>query len=320
MILILSTQEGFSMLYLQQQIDDAHAYAGQWLGQGAPASYIPELSKANPNHLAVCITDLAGCTLSAGDSQVPFTIQSIAKVIILITAISLRGYDTVFSKVGMEPTGDPFNSIVRLETMRNRRPLNPMINAGAIAVTSCIPGASPKERFAAILENARLLSGDPALDYDRKVYQSESRTGDTNRAMAYMMRASGVIEGNVEEHLDTYFKACSILATCSQISRIAAVLANNGICPETGRRLVDPLSVKVVRSLMCTCGMYDESGRYAIHVGIPSKSGVGGGILGVVPGRMGIGVFCPALDEKGNSLCGIKAMEYLSEKLELSIF
>lgn len=308
------------MLYLQKQTDDAYEYAKQWLGQGAPASYIPELSKANPNHLAVCVTDLTGHTLASGDSEVSFTIQSIAKIIILITAIAHRGYDAVFSKVGMEPTGDPFNSIVRLETMRNRRPLNPMINAGAISVTACIPGSTPEERFGFILENARLLSGDSTLDYDRKVYRSESRTGDTNRAMAYMMRANGVIEGNVEEHLDTYFKACSILASCRQISRIAAVLANNGIDPDTGRRLVDSLSVKVVRSLMCTCGMYDESGRYAIHVGVPSKSGVGGGILGVVPGRMGIGVFCPALDEKGNSLCGIKAMEYLSEKLELSIF
>ena len=308
------------MQSLQQHIDNAYLHAAQWLGQGAPASYIPELAKADPHHLAVSVTDLAGHTLSAGDSTVAFTIQSIAKVIILITALAESGYGRVFERVGMEPTGDPFNSIVRLETMRSRRPLNPMINAGAISVTASIPGSTADERFARILDNARRLMNDPTLDFDPLVYRSESRTGDTNRAMAYMMRASGVIEGDVEAHLDVYFRACSILATSEKISRFAAVLANNGVDPESGARLVDALSVRVVRSLMCTCGMYDESGRYAIHVGVPSKSGVGGGILGVVPGRMGIGVFCPALDEKGNSLCGIRAMEYLSEKLKLSIF
>jgi glutaminase len=260
------------MQNLQQHVNQAYEHAQQWLGQGKPASYIPELSKADPSHLAVAVTDLNGNTCAAGDSSVRFTIQSISKTVILITAIRLYGYENVFARVGMEPTGDPFYSIVRLETMQSRRPLNPMINAGAIAVTSCIPGATPDERFGHILESARLLFGNPELDYDRAVYLSESRTGDTNRAMAYMMRANGVIEGNVEEHLDTYFKACSILASCRQISRIAAVLANNGIDPDSGRRLVDPLSVKVVRSLMCTCGMYDESGRYAIHVGVPSKS------------------------------------------------
>jgi len=305
---------------LQQHVNKAYEHARQWLGQGKPASYIPELSKANPSHLAVAITDLSGNTCAAGDSDVRFTIQSISKTIILITAIRLYGYENVFARVGMEPTGDPFNSIVRLETMQSRRPLNPMINAGAIAVTSCIPGATPEERFGHILANARALMGNPDLDYDRAVYLSESRTGDTNRAMAYMMRANGVIEGNVEEHLDVYFKACSILANCREISRFAAVLANHGVCPVTGARLVEPLPVKVVRSLMCTCGMYDESGRYATRVGIPSKSGVGGGILGVVPGRMGIGAFCPALDEKGNSLCGIRAMEHLSQSMDLSIF
>ena len=194
------------MQYLQQHIDEAHRHAAQWLGQGKPASYIPELSKANPNHLAVSITDLTGHTLSAGDSSVPFTIQSISKLIILITAISASGYETVFSKVGMEPTGDPFNSIVRLETMHHRRPLNPMINAGAIAVTSCIPGATAEERFDRILENARRLTGDPTLDYDRKVYSSESRTGDTNRAMAYMMRANGVMDGNLDGFTVAYLQ------------------------------------------------------------------------------------------------------------------
>lgn len=308
------------MQSLQQHVDQAYVHARQWLGQGKPASYIPELSKADPNHLAVAITGLDGSTFSAGNSDVRFTIQSISKTVILITAIRLYGYENVFARVGMEPTGDPFNSIVRLETMQSRRPLNPMINAGAIAVTSCIPGATPEERFGHILESARLLFGNPDMDYDRAVYLSESRTGDTNRAMAYMMRANGVIEGNVEEHLDVYFKACSILADCREISRFAAVLAGGGIRPGDGAQLVDTATVKVVRSLMCTCGMYDESGRYATRVGVPSKSGVGGGILGAVPGRMGIGVFCPALDEKGNSLCGIRAMEYLSHALDLSIF
>ncbi|MEG3030522.1 MAG: glutaminase A, partial [Oscillospiraceae bacterium] len=221
--------------------------------------------------------------------------------------------------VGMEPTGDAFNSIVRLESAADK-PMNPMINAGAIAVVSCIEGADAQARFSKILNLARKLLDSPNLNYDENVYLSESKTGDKNRALAYMMKSNGVIGGDVGEHLEVYFKACSLLVTCEELSYFAAVLANNGVCPRTKVCLIQPFVVKVIRSLMTTCGLYDASGEYALRVGIPSKSGVGGGIIGAVPSRMGIAVFSPGLDQKGNSFCGIKAMEYLSQVLDLSIF
>lgn len=246
--------------------------------------------------------------------------QSISKVVLLATALRFAGFDGVFARVGVEPTGDPFNSIIRLETDSSNRPSNPMINAGAIAVTTCIPGATPGERFGHVLEYARALLDNPELDYDKEVYRSESETGDRNRALAYMMRASKVIDGAVPEHLEVYFKACSLSVNCEEISFLGAVLANNGISPRGGKMLIEPFHVKVIRSLMSTCGLYDYSGEFALRVGIPAKSGVGGGIMGAVPSRMGIGTYCPALDPKGNSLCGLRAMEYLSQALNLSLF
>ena len=168
--------------------------------------------------------------------------------------------------------------------------------------------------------NTRALLDNPELDYDKEVYRSESETGDRNRALAYMMRASKVIDGAVPEHLEVYFKACSLSVNCEEISFLGAVLANNGISPRGGKMLIEPFHVKVIRSLMSTCGLYDYSGEFALRVGIPAKSGVGGGIMGAVPSRMGIGTYCPALDPKGNSLCGLRAMEYLSQALNLSLF
>ncbi|PWM24901.1 MAG: glutaminase A [Oscillospiraceae bacterium] len=305
---------------MQRIIQEAYRYASYSLGEGAPADYIPELAKADTGRLAVSITDLAGRTHSVGDSQIRFTMQSISKVVLLAAALHFSGFDGVFARVGVEPTGDPFNSIVRLETGSSNRPSNPMINAGAIAVTTCIPGDGPAQRFERVLEYARSLLDNPELDFDREVYRSESETGDRNRALAYMMRADHAITGSVPEHLEVYFKACSLLVNCEEISFLGAVLANNGVSPRSGRMLIEPFHVKVIRSLMCTCGMYDASGEFALRVGIPAKSGVGGGIMGAVPNRMGIGTYCPALDSKGNSLCGLRAMEYLSQALNLSLF
>lgn len=304
---------------MQQHVLQAYDYAKEWLSQGKVASYIPQLACANSNNLAIAITSLNGEVYAAGDSEVKFTIQSISKVILLATALNEAGFDKVFEKVGMEPTGDPFNSILRLESMM-KKPLNPMINAGAIAITTCITGQNKKERFEKIFSTAKLLFDDENLTYDKYVFQSEKQTGNKNRSLAYMMKSNGVFDGDVEEHLDIYFKTCSILANCKQISFLGAVLANGGICPKTKRQLLAPFIVKVICSLMTTCGMYDASGEYAIRVGIPSKSGVGGGIMAAAIGKMGIGTFSPALDNKGNSFCGIKAMEYLSSKLGLSIF
>lgn len=301
-------------------VTNAHEYAARWLGVGKVASYIPSLANVEPNQLAVAITDKEGITYSAGDDDNLFTMQSVAKVLLLATALREVGFETVFRHVGMESTGDPFNSIIRLETMEIHKPQNPMINAGAIAVTSCIRGKSAQKRFEFLLEYARELLGNPQLTLDEDTFISEMKSGDRNRALGYMLRSTGVICSNVEQDLEVYFKACSILANCKEISFLGAVLAYGGVSPRTGKQLIDPTHVKYICAIMSTCGLYDASGEFALRVGIPAKSGVGGGILGVVPGKMGIGVFSPALDVHGNSVCGINAMEYLSNKLSLSVF
>lgn len=304
---------------MERALKEAFTYGYQWIGAGQPASYIPQLAKKEKELLSVCITGVDGKTHETGDSNAVFTIQSISKVISLITALKHLSFDEVFSHVGMEPTGDPFNSIIRLEA-GSLKPSNPLINAGAIAVVATLKKHKQDEAFPLILAEARALLGDPTVDYDHDVYQSEVATGDKNRALGYMLKSNGIIEGNLEEVLSAYFQACSLNSTCAQLSYFGAILANNGVCPKTNKELIKPEIVKSVVSLMSSCGMYDASGEYALKVGIPSKSGVGGGILACVPGKMGIGVFSPALDAKGNSLCGIKSIEHLSKSLNLSIF
>lgn len=282
-------------------------------------TYIPELAKANKTALGICVAELSGKQYCAGDYQYSFTIQSISKVVTLILALQDNGITEVFSRVGMEPTGDAFNSMMKLEIVRPSKPFNPMINAGAIAVTSMINGEGEK-RFNRILDFFKKITGNPNININEAVYMSEKRTGDRNRAMAYFMRDVGVITGDVEASLDVYFKQCSLEVTCQDVAQIGLFLANDGIVPATGERLADSEFTKLAKTFMVTCGMYNASGEFAINVGIPSKSGVGGGILSVVPGKMGIGVVGPALDEKGNSIAGIKVLEDLSKMLKLSIF
>lgn len=308
-----------SRILISDIVLEAYEIAAEKLGEGECASYIPALAKADPRLLAVSVTDTKGNTFSTGDSKARFTLQSISKVILLATALKEAGFEKVFSRVRMEPSGDPFNSIVRLETV-NPCPSNPMINAGAIAVTSCIPGESAAERFDKVLTFARKILDNPLLDYDRDVYASESSNSARNQALAYMMEATKVIPAPVSEHLEIYFKACSLLVNCEEISYLGAVLANDGISPRTGEEYLGHRDVKTIRALMATCGLYDHSGEFAVRVGIPAKSGVGGGIMGAVPGKLGIGTFCPALDSKGNSICGQRAFEVLSEELDLSVF
>lgn len=291
-----------------------------WTAEGAVATYIPELSKANPDALGICVSTLDDEEYCAGDCEMKFTIQSISKVITLLLAILDNGKEHVFSKVGMEPTADAFNSIIALETRNHHKPINPMINAGAIATVSLVSGNNSEDSFARILKFARKITGNPELDINNDVYHSEKSTGHKNRALAYYMKSTGIIEGDVEEVLDVYFKQCSIEVTCKDIARIGAMLANDGVLPWNGERVISRGTARIVKTIMVTCGMYDASGHFAVHIGIPAKSGVGGGILAAVPGRMGIGVVGPALDVKGNSIGGIKVLEELSKELDLSIF
>ncbi len=297
---------------------EAYNYAVKARGSGRVASYIPQLSSANPKHLGISITDLDGKITQIGDCEHLFTMQSVSKVILLCAAIEDVGYSRVFEVVGVEPTGDPFDSIIRLEN-RSKIPLNPMINAGAIAVTSTITGKNPHSRLEKILTLAGKLLGNPDVYYSDEVYRSETATGDRNRALAYMMKSNEIMVGDVEAHLEVYFKCCAMLVNCNQLSYMGAVLANNGKALHGDEQIISEQTARLLRSLMLTCGLYDESGRYAVSVGIPSKSGVGGGIFGAVPKLYGIATYSPQLNEFGNSVCGIRAMEYLSEKLDLNI-
>lgn len=290
----------------------------KYIEGGNLPTYIPELRNANKDALGIYISSLDGTEWGAGDYMYPFTIQSISKVVTLLIALQDRGVE-IFEKVGMEPTGDAFNSMMKLELIQPSKPFNPMINAGAIAVTSMIFG-NYEERFDKILGFFRKITNNPKLDINQKVYLSEKRTGDKNRAMAYYMKDVGVLQGDVEEHLDIYFKQCSIEVTCRDIANIAAFIANKGVLPKTNEKLISDEYIKIAKTFMFTCGMYNASGEFAINVGIPSKSGVGGGIMSVVPNRMGIGVVGPALDSKGNSIAGIKILEDLSNEYDLSIF
>ncbi len=292
----------------------------QFTQNGKVASYIPELSKANSTHVGVAIVQTNGKIRCAGDYQQKFTIQSISKPIALLQALMDCGEEEVFSRVGMEPTGDPFNSIVRLETFDGSKPLNPMINAGAIAVTSLIKGKDNDEKLNRMLDLFKRLANNPDLTINEDVYQSEKLTGDRNRAMGYFMKDLGSIDGNIEAVLDLYFKQCSIEVTCLDIANIGAFLANHGRDIKTGEQIVPVRYVTIVKTIMMTCGMYDASGEFAVNVGVPSKSGVGGGIMCAVPSRMGIGVFGPSLDKKGNSIAGLKVLEALANELQLSIF
>lgn len=287
---------------------------------GNVASYIPELRNASAEDLGICIVDMDNKTYFAGDYKKKFTIQSVSKTIILAMALMDNDWAYVFSKVGMEPSGDPFNSIMKLETDDTTKPCNPMINAGAIVTTSLIKGDTLEEKEKRMLEFFRKIAKNDDININKDVYESEKLTGDRNRAMAYLLKNDGVIEGDVEDILDLYFKQCSIEVDAEDLARMGLLFANNGVDIETGEVIISERISRMVKTFMITCGMYDASGEFAIKVGIPAKSGVGGGIMASVPKRMGIGVYGPSLDKKGNSIAGIKVLEELSKKLQLSIF
>ncbi len=292
----------------------------KYTAQGSVASYIPELSKANPNDLGIYAVSLDGNEYFAGDFDKKFTLQSISKIITLMLAIMDNGEQKVFSYVGAEPTGDSFNSIASLEVKSLHKPYNPMINAGAILTSSLILGSSTEEKIERILNFTKKLANNENISINESTYLSEKATGDRNRALAYFMKSYNSMEGNVDEILDVYFSHCSIEVTCKDIAKIGAVLASDGILPWSGERIVPKEICRITKTIMVTCGLYDASGEFAIHIGIPAKSGVGGGILSAVPKKMGIGVYGPALDAKGNSVAGIQVLQQLSERLDLNIF
>lgn len=284
------------------------------LEEGRVATYIPELAKADPRSFAICLVTTNGSVYEVGDTSLPFTIQSISKPFVYGMALEDQGRTAVREKVGVEPTGDAFNSI-SLEPGTGR-PRNPMINAGAIATTSLIEGKTPEIRQRRILETFGLHAGRP-LSLDSAVYQSESSTGHRNRAIGHMLRNFDILTSDPIPIVDLYFRQCSIAVTCQDLGIMAATLANRGVNPITGRQALRGEYVENVLSVMETCGMYDYAGQWIYEVGMPAKSGVSGGILAVLPGQLGIGVFSPPLDAHGNSVRGIRVCQDLSRYLDL---
>ncbi|MGC5169858.1 glutaminase A [Micromonospora sp. DT81.3] len=283
---------------------------------GQTAQYIPELAAADPDHLALAIVGPRGAVLSVGDDHVEFSIQSVSKPFVLALALAHLGREEVFRRVGVEPSGEPFNAI-SLEPATGR-PANPLVNAGAIATTSLLPGEGIDGRTATIVAGLSRFAGR-SLWIDESVYRSESQTGHRNRALGHLMRSYDIITGDVDEALEVYFRQCSVLVTTRDLAVMAATLAFGGRNPTTGEQVVSPAVARDVVSVMSSCGMYDFSGEWLLRVGLPAKSGVSGGLLAVAPSQFGVGVFSPRLDRHGNSVRATAALERLSDDFEMHL-
>lgn len=284
---------------------------------GSVANYIPELAEVDPDSFAIAFATTDGFLYEVGDAGRLFTIQSVSKAVIYGLALEEHGREEVLRRIGVEPSGEAFNSIT-FDELHNR-PFNPMVNAGAIAATAMIRGANRDERLERILDSFRRFTGRK-LDIDEKVYRSESLTGYRNRAIAYLEINAGMIDGDVEDHLELYFIQCSLLVTARDIAVIGATLANGGVNPLTGERAIAADHARSVLSVMNSCGMYNYAGSWQFDVGLPAKSGVGGGITAVLPGQLGIGVYSPRLDAVGNSARGVKVCVDLSRNFGLHLF
>jgi glutaminase len=305
------------------KLDDAvREIAAEMAGRtdrGKVADYIPELARVDAAAFGLAVIDAEGRVAAGGDADVPFSIQSISKVFTLTLALGLVG-DRLWRRVGREPSGNPFNSIVQLERERGV-PRNPFINAGAIAVTDVIlSGHEPREALGEILRFLRAVAQDDSIVVDRAVAESEKRTGFRNAALANYMKSFGVLDNPVDFTLGVYFHHCAIAMSCRQLAMAGRYLAHSGRNPETGLSIVSPERARRINALMLTCGHYDGSGEFAYRVGLPGKSGVGGGILTIAPGKASIAVWSPGLDPNGNSHLGRIAIEKLSRRMGWSIF
>lgn len=284
---------------------------------GELASYIPPLAEANPDWFGLAVVTVDGHCYLMGDVDVSFTIQSVSKPFVFGLALDDLGIDAVQARVGVEPTGDAFNSIT--VDQASGRPFNPMVNAGAIVTTSLVEGVDEADRWYRVLHGLSTFAGRP-LRVDDEVYEAERATGDRNRAIAYLMRAFDMLRGDVEIALDAYFRQCSVLVDLRDLAMMGATLANNGVHPLTGEVALTPPHVARVLSVMSTCGMYDYAGEWLYRIGLPAKSGVSGGIVAVLPEVLAIASFSPPLDERGNSVRGIRACEALADRFRLHVF
>lgn len=287
--------------------------------RGKVATYIPSLASVDPAHFGIAIVTADGRCFAGGDADMPFSIQSISKVFALTLALERVG-DRLWDRVGREPSGSAFNSIVQLEAERGI-PRNPFINAGAIVVSDVVlGGAKSSDTILDLLRFLRELSGDDSVFIDSEVANSEAETGFRNAALANYMKSFANLEHRVGDALTVYFHQCALALSCRQLAMAGRYLMHDGRDPASGRAIVSPLFARRILALMLTCGHYDGSGEFAFRVGIPGKSGVGGGILAIVPGEASIAVWSPGLNERGNSTLGAQALETLSEATGWSIF
>lgn len=302
--------------FIDEKIKLAIQATEPYIGEGEVATYIPELSNVDPDSFGLSIVTTTGEVYNYGDHDKIFSLQSVSKVLSLIMALHDNDPEEVFKKVGTEPTKYEFNSLIPIED----KAANPFINAGAISTTSMILGANTDEKFARLIDTYEKLSGFKDAYMIEEIYKSEMETTDRNKSIAYFLKSIGIFEDNPEDVLDLYIRSCSIATTTESMAHLGAVLANKGLDLGSQYNLLSKSEVQIVVSQMATCGMYENSGRYLMSVGIPSKSGVSGGILGVVPGVCGIGVYSPRLDETGNSVRGKHLLHILGQQLDLSIF
>lgn len=287
--------------------------------RGNVADYIPQLAHVDPSQFAISLATVDGQRFSAGCATTPFSIQSISKVFTLTIALGKWG-DGLWSRVGREPSGDPFNSIVQLEH-ESGKPRNPFINAGAIAVVDAIMmGHEPKETLAEILSFVRYIADDNSICFDHQVAASEMQHKDRNASLAHFMKAFGRLRHDVDKVLGTYFHQCAIAMSCEQLAHAGLFLASDGVNRPSDLRVVSPQRARRINSLMMMCGHYDASGEFAFRVGLPGKSGVGGGILAIAPGRGSLAVWSPGLDKYGNSLLGTRALEMFAQETGWSVF
>lgn len=304
---------------LEAAVEDIAAQMKARTDRGEVARYIPELARVDPAAFGLAVATVDGQTFVAGDADAPFSIQSISKVFTLTLALGLVG-DRLWSRVGREPSGNPFNSIVQLERERGI-PRNPFINAGAIAVTDVIlSGHQPREALGEILRFLQFVAQDGSIYIDKAVAESEKRTGFRNAALAYYMKSFERIENPVDFVLGVYFHHCAVAMSCRQLATAGLYLAAAGRNPATGASVVSSERARRINALMLTCGHYDGSGDFAFRVGLPGKSGVGGGILAVAPGKASIAVWSPGLDHNGNSHLGAIALEMLAKRMGWSVF
>lgn len=287
------------------------------LSQGKVASYIPELSKVSPRHFGMAVYCLDGRTYSIGDGEQKFSLQSVTKLFALALAFAREG-DAIWERVGREPSGNPFNSLVQLEYEKGK-PRNPFINAGALVMTDILSGRFVQSDIA-VLQFARTIAGENSVDFDMAVAQSERMTAHRNYAIAHLMKDFGNLHNPVKAVIDSYCRQCSITMTCAELAKAGSFLANHGTIPWSGLQILDPSSAKRLNALMLTCGTYDAAGDFAYRVGLPAKSGVGGGILALVPGELAVAVWSPGLDATGNSLAGTYALERFTTLTARSIF